>query len=316
MGFRFHKRIKIFPGVTLNLGKKSASISIGTRGAKFTIGPGRKHVTVGLPGTGLFYTEKLDKKKKSKSKQSLFSKKESQIFSSGPFSEKNNFFLKGINAYNKGNLNKALEYFNQDASIDAQFFMGLIYIRKNEIDKAIEIFEKVIRNKNKIGQTLQKMNLNPIIHFSITKEIIIQTTLSLITAYLILTELYQSKEDLQKAFHYLQKAYEIEPTNPFILLSFIELMYDYSLKYQKPELLRKIINLSENISPDNFIVAGILFYRALTLELLNRNQEALEILNTLLENKDIISKELIQAIKQEKNKILLQNNKISFKELF
>lgn len=37
MGFNFRKSIKIMPGLTLNLGKKSSSISIGPRGAKLNI---------------------------------------------------------------------------------------------------------------------------------------------------------------------------------------------------------------------------------------------------------------------------------------
>ena len=37
MGFRFRKSIKIAPGVRLNIGKKSASISVGGRGVRHTI---------------------------------------------------------------------------------------------------------------------------------------------------------------------------------------------------------------------------------------------------------------------------------------
>ena len=57
MGFRFFKRIKIFPGLTLNLSKTGASLSAGIRGAHITVGSKGVRKTVGLPGTGLFYTE-------------------------------------------------------------------------------------------------------------------------------------------------------------------------------------------------------------------------------------------------------------------
>ena len=56
MSFRFWKRIKLAPGVTLNLSKSGGSLSFGPRGAKFTVGPHGKRVTAGIPGTGLFYT--------------------------------------------------------------------------------------------------------------------------------------------------------------------------------------------------------------------------------------------------------------------
>ncbi len=56
MGLRLWRRIKIAPGVTINVSKRGLSTSFGPRGAKITLGRGRVRKTVGLPGTGLFYT--------------------------------------------------------------------------------------------------------------------------------------------------------------------------------------------------------------------------------------------------------------------
>jgi hypothetical protein len=57
MGFRFYRRVRIIPGVRLNLSKSGVSASIGGRGAWFTLGPKGTRSTVGLPGTGLYYTQ-------------------------------------------------------------------------------------------------------------------------------------------------------------------------------------------------------------------------------------------------------------------
>ena len=57
MPFRFYRRKKILPGITLNLSRSGPSISFGVRGARVTVGPKGNRATVGLPGTGLFYTE-------------------------------------------------------------------------------------------------------------------------------------------------------------------------------------------------------------------------------------------------------------------
>jgi hypothetical protein len=57
MGFRFFKRIQILPGLTLNLSKTGASLSAGVRGAHVTVSPKGIRQTVGLPGSGIFYTE-------------------------------------------------------------------------------------------------------------------------------------------------------------------------------------------------------------------------------------------------------------------
>ena len=37
MGFRFRRSFKIAPGVRVNLNKKSASVSFGTKGLKHTV---------------------------------------------------------------------------------------------------------------------------------------------------------------------------------------------------------------------------------------------------------------------------------------
>ncbi len=55
MGFRFRKSVKLIPGVKMNLGKKGASVSFGSRGARVTVGKTTR-TTVGIPGTGLSYT--------------------------------------------------------------------------------------------------------------------------------------------------------------------------------------------------------------------------------------------------------------------
>jgi hypothetical protein len=57
MGFRFRRSIKILPGIRLNLSRSGVSTSVGVRGAHVTIGHGQVRETVGIPGTGLSYTQ-------------------------------------------------------------------------------------------------------------------------------------------------------------------------------------------------------------------------------------------------------------------
>jgi hypothetical protein len=55
MAWRFQRRKKILPGVTLNLGKRSAGVSVGPRGAKLSAGTRGIGATLWLLGTGLAY---------------------------------------------------------------------------------------------------------------------------------------------------------------------------------------------------------------------------------------------------------------------
>lgn len=56
MPLRYQRRIRIGPGVSLNLNKRSISTTIGRCGAHFTVGSKGNRTTVGIPRTGLSYT--------------------------------------------------------------------------------------------------------------------------------------------------------------------------------------------------------------------------------------------------------------------
>ena len=57
MGLRLFRRIKIAPGISINLSKSGLSASAGVRGARVTLGPRGVRRTVGIPGTGISYSE-------------------------------------------------------------------------------------------------------------------------------------------------------------------------------------------------------------------------------------------------------------------
>src|SRR5260370_8143170 len=56
MGFRLWRRVRIAPGITLNLSKRGLSTSFGRRGYHVTLGHGHIRNTVGIPGTGMYWT--------------------------------------------------------------------------------------------------------------------------------------------------------------------------------------------------------------------------------------------------------------------
>jgi hypothetical protein len=60
MRLRFYRRVRVLPGVTINLGKRGLnSISFGRRGAHYTVGlDGHERLTIGLPGSGLYLTDR------------------------------------------------------------------------------------------------------------------------------------------------------------------------------------------------------------------------------------------------------------------
>lgn len=60
MGFRFHRSVRLFPGVRLNFSRSGVSTSVGVRGASMTFGSRGTYANVGIPGSGLSYRTRLD----------------------------------------------------------------------------------------------------------------------------------------------------------------------------------------------------------------------------------------------------------------
>lgn len=58
MAIRFRRTLKIAPGLSLNLGKKSASVRVGGRNVGYTVGTKGRTVSASIPGTGLGITNR------------------------------------------------------------------------------------------------------------------------------------------------------------------------------------------------------------------------------------------------------------------
>jgi len=60
MSLRFRRSLKIIPGVRLNFNKDSIGVSLGVRGAHYTMNSkGRRTISAGIPGTGISSVEVL-----------------------------------------------------------------------------------------------------------------------------------------------------------------------------------------------------------------------------------------------------------------
>ena len=59
MGLYWRRSTKILPGVRINWSKSGPSISMGPKGAKVNIGKRGTYVSGGIPGTGLYYRQKI-----------------------------------------------------------------------------------------------------------------------------------------------------------------------------------------------------------------------------------------------------------------
>ena len=59
MAWKFRKRIKIAPGVTINVSRSGVSTTIGPKGASVNIGKKGTYLNTGIPGTGIYDRQKI-----------------------------------------------------------------------------------------------------------------------------------------------------------------------------------------------------------------------------------------------------------------
>lgn len=64
MGLYYRKRIKLLPGVRLNLSKSGASLSVGRRGASMNFGKRGTYMNAGIPGTGIYSRTRISQSSK------------------------------------------------------------------------------------------------------------------------------------------------------------------------------------------------------------------------------------------------------------
>ena len=66
MSWLFRRRIRVIPGVRLNLSKSGLTASVGVRGGSVTLGgKGGTYANVGIPGTGIYSRRRIGKKNSS-----------------------------------------------------------------------------------------------------------------------------------------------------------------------------------------------------------------------------------------------------------
>ena len=74
MAWNYRKRIKIAPGIHLNLSKGGVSTSIGPKGARISIGKNGTYLNTSIPGTGLYSRQKISGNRLSTTRSSLMDK--------------------------------------------------------------------------------------------------------------------------------------------------------------------------------------------------------------------------------------------------
>jgi hypothetical protein len=152
---RFRRSLKLAPGIRLNIGKTGiTSVSVGGSGLRQTFGTsGRRRTSVGVPGTGFsVFRTTTGRGPASSARQQDASPFVAPPSKPGLLAKPvERRFYEGLEAYRRGEMDKARTAFQQASSASPQhpspyLFGALIAVQQHDYPAATALLEWVVQN--------------------------------------------------------------------------------------------------------------------------------------------------------------------------
>lgn len=305
MGLRFYRRVRIAPGLALNLSASGASLSIGGRGGRVTFGRKGTRYTVGLPGTGLYVTEQTPRKPSAP--QPIPQRDPIDRLRMGwlrraltPPDEV--AFVDALRAYASGDQEQALRTLGKCGDLaDSHYLAGLILMNTGDLVGAAARLESA-RSTPALGRLYQRWDAAPVVHLDITPEIVVRVFPDTRGISLLLIELYQELGRFDEAQKQLVALLNDTPGDPVVRLSAAELLVDMSdrdegVRREALELVLRLTDPGENA--DDFDNA-LLLYRSRALRRLGLLEGAKDVLTAALRRRKNRSQHLMLELHYER----------------
>lgn len=328
MGFRFSRRIKIAPGVRVNLGKTGASVSLGGRRAKITVGNRGVRSTVGIPGSGLSYSEYSsfsNSNKNYKTNSNIITHQNSSHplqlnFLQRLFMNKERVaFIDGLKEFTTGNKQVALSFFkNAKNIVDSLFMIGMIEQSNENYDKSLNAFEEVLSKSYKLGDTFNKYGINFQLCLNLPNQLSIPVISDIRGLMIGMAKSYAGLEMHQEAFDLLWDLYINNNDNLEIKVMLIDLILEVE---SDESLYKEIINMTGNLENKAPTHTLLLLYKARALRKLNMFTGARDTLSLALRRKKDRPLSLLHELLYERGEIYEELNqkaraKSSFEKIY
>lgn len=245
MGVRFRRSIKLAPGVRLNVTKTGMGVTVGGKGARYSVhSSGRRTLGLGLPGTGTYYQQSSGGRSRTGGQSArggprsqvaapinpaqaiprpgLFAPGAERAYHAGLLS-----YLGGDNAAAFASFEKVVA--SDPSALSAHLFAGVAASAVGDSSGSIAHLEAVVGSPVGLPDRYQAKYMPDSI-FSLTLAIRITDAITArppfdnLTAVLALAEAYQSAGKLEDAIGLMQQIHQIE-ADPLVRLSLCDLLY-------------------------------------------------------------------------------------------
>lgn len=316
MSFRFFRRKKLFPGVSLNLSKSGASLSFGPRGAKVTVGPKGVRKTLGIPGTGAYWTKHIGfgpAKRPSRSQPKAPALPPPPLPAPQPrpqdrlslgFFERllipksEGHFVDGMKRLIQADNAAALSHFEKATELaDAAFMAGLLAVKHERFEAAERFLMRARSRHAKLGSSFKKYGVQATVSLPITDEVGAIIAADQRGVLLALAEVHQHRGHPKQAIAHLRKLYRQDSQDIVVRLALAELLVEES---GSKKSCQTVVRLAEHVENDSEIHGGLLLYKAKALRLLGLPTAARETLASTLRRRKNRSDDLLRALRYER----------------
>lgn len=311
MAFRFWRRLKVAPGVTLNLSKSGGSLSFGPRGGKFTVGPRGKRVTAGLPGTGLFYTKTVGGNRRGQTtnpdrdaERNAPSVGTRDRLSLGFFQrlatpKAEEAFVDGCREMLFGSPATARAHLESATHLaDAAFLAGYLAFKERDLHRALAHFNNALEKHQQLGTYFDKYGIAATMTLPVTDDVTAHIGPRPRGVLLAMVEIYQELDHTDHALACLESLRRIEPGDVVVNLSMAEVLAGSRLGDR--DACDQIVRLASGIENESPVHAALLMYKGMALRALGLPTAARDALTMALRRTKDRSPELLRAIRYER----------------
>lgn len=289
---------------------------MGPRGARVSAGTSGTRKTVGVPGTGLYYTERKKRGSSKKRKRSSGSRSSSsEVYSPRrvpvekrvtlgffkrlftPQDEED--FVDGLKAFVEKDEDRALELFYKSMHIaDSAFMAGFIALKRKRFPDAVSAFLAADKLHNNLGRYFDKYGISLFLTMSITDEITAHIAPKRRGLFLGLVEAYQELKEYDKAVKTLLKLRNLAPDDVLVKVSLAELSLEADPGDHRA--CREIVKMASDVENESDIHAALLLYKGKALKTMGLLTAARDALTKAARRKKDRSKTLLKAIRYER----------------
>lgn len=304
MAIRFYRRIRIAPGVSLNLSKSGGSVSVGPRGAKMTVGSRGARVTAGLPGTGIHYTRKLSATETGRTRPARqgtgkLSLNFFQRLVTPPDEQK---LVEGCRLLCQGDETAALAILGEAAHLaDGAYLAGFLALRRMQWDEALAYLTGALAQAEHLGQYFAKYGMQAQTMLPVTDEVVAHIEPNERGVRLGLVEVYQRLDKRQEAIACLEELYRLDASDVVVRLSLAELLMASRPADQRAG--QRVVQLARDVQNETELHGALLLYKARALRDLGLQEAARDTLTYALRRKKDRPVLLLRALRYERAQI-------------